>query len=133
MRIMIDTNIIISTLLTPEGAVSNLLKKIIQAHTICLCAFTIEELQMVFKRKFPSQLPILDTFLGELSFELLYTPAVWPRNMPKLRDKHDNPILASAIVGDVDYLLTGDKDFINASIERPQIVTPQTWPETLAG
>ena len=131
MRVMVDTNIIVSALLSPGGAISALLKEILHTHTVCICNFSVDELKMVFKRKFPGQLPIMDAFLNEFSFELLYTPAVWPKDMPKLRDEHDNPILASAIMGDVDYLLTGDKDFLAASLERPKIVTPQTWSDIL--
>jgi predicted nucleic acid-binding protein len=40
-----------------------------------------------------------------------------------LRDKKDNPILASAILADADVLVTGDKDFAELSIERPLIMT----------
>ena len=68
---------------------------------------------------------ILDSFLQEFSFELLYTPTVLPENLPSIRDKNDYPILASAIVADVDVLLAGDKDFAEIKLERPKITTPQ--------
>lgn len=42
---------------------------------------------------------------------------------PKIRDKKDYPILASAIIADVDVFITGDKDFGGLDLERPEIMT----------
>ena len=127
MRIMIDTNIIISAWLKPEGRIANLLKQLVAKHEICICTFSIEELQRVVERKFPQRRETLDTFLQEFSFELLYTPTALPENMPAIRDENDYPILVSAMAADVDILLTGDKDFTVVDLERPKIATPQDF------
>jgi len=47
MRVMIDTNNVISALLSLGGVVSALLKEILLTHTICLCTFSVKELQIV--------------------------------------------------------------------------------------
>ena len=39
------------------------------------------------------------------------------------KDKKDYPILASAIIADVDVFITGDKDFEGLVLERPEIMT----------
>jgi predicted nucleic acid-binding protein len=41
----------------------------------------------------------------------------------------DLPILATAIIEDVDILLTGDKDFEGLGLDRPEIVTPSQFLE----
>lgn len=41
-----------------------------------------------------------------------------------IRDMNDYPVLYTAIVEDVDILITGDKDFTGIPIERPEILTP---------
>ena len=41
-----------------------------------------------------------------------------------LRDEKDIPVLSDAIYHNVDILLTGDKDFLEAGIETPQVVSP---------
>lgn len=39
-------------------------------------------------------------------------------------DEKDYPVLYTAIKEDVDILITGDKDFSEVDIERPEILTP---------
>ena len=121
---MIDTNIIISAWLTPQGVVSKLLKRLVSEHKICICTFSIEELRRVAGRKFPDKLKTLDLFLHEFSFEILHTPSALPENLPAISDASDSPILATAMLEDIDILLTGDKKLASTKIDRPQILTP---------
>ncbi len=123
MRIMIDTNILISALFFPRSRVSAFLKSIMDAHSICIASFSITEMKRVAERKFPIEAETVDILLDELSYELLRTPHTMP-DLPKIRDVDDRPILASVILADVDILLTGDKDFDDVVIERPIIMTP---------
>jgi len=37
------------------------------------------------------------------------------------------PVLVSAIQEDVDILITGDKDFSDIEIEKPEILTPSEY------
>ena len=39
----------------------------------------------------------------------------------KLRDKKDVPVLSDAIYYDVDVILSGDKDFLEAGLEHPAV------------
>ena len=67
---------------------------------------------------------VLDQFFRELPFELVYTPqALDLSEFPSVRDAKDSPILATAILEDVDVFVTGDKDFLVLDIEIPDIVT----------
>lgn len=69
----------------------------------------------------------MDRFLTELSYELIYTPHSMPAGVFKIRDINDYPVLYSAIIGDVDIFVTGDKDFEGIDIERPEIMTPSEF------
>ena len=42
---------------------------------------------------------------------------------PSVRDQKDSPILATAIMEDVNVFITGDKDFLVLEIDNPKIVT----------
>ena len=42
----------------------------------------------------------------------------------KIRDVKDRPILRAAIRAGADVLLTGDKDFLEAGLEKPIVLTP---------
>ena len=89
-----------------------------------LCSYIIDELHQVFERKFWNKSEILEPFLLELSFELIYTPKrIEPCEYPSIRDRNDLPILVSAILSDVDIFISGDKDFHVVDIEKPQIIT----------
>jgi predicted nucleic acid-binding protein len=46
-----------------------------------------------------------------------------------LRDLNDYPILASAMIANVDILITGDRDFGGVHIERPEILTIREFME----
>jgi predicted nucleic acid-binding protein len=97
-------------------------------HTIVLSTYILEELKRVTKRKFPGKEASLELFLRELPFELAYTPEhIDKTQYPSVRDEKDLPILVSAIVEDVDILITGDADFAILEVERPEILTPATF------
>lgn len=126
MRIMLDTNILISMLIF--GSMDKVIDKIIENHKIVLCSYVIDELHEVIERKFPSKQETLEEFLIKLPFELIYTPkTIEKHGMFVIRDIDDEKVLYSAIMADVDILLTGDKDFSDIDIERPEILTPSEF------
>ena len=128
MRIMLDTNILISMFVFKS--MGSLIDTITKKHTIVICSYVIEELHEVISRKFPSKNKDLESFLLKLPFELVYTPQMVDVNdMFVIRDADDEKVLYSAIIADVDILLTGDKDFSDVDIERPEILTPHEFLE----
>lgn len=54
----------------------------------------------------------------------MYTPEVMDESLFEIRDKMDYPVLYTAIIEDVDILVTGDKDFSEVDVEKPEILTP---------
>jgi len=125
MRIMIDTNVLVSIIFFPSVQMNELKTRLCTKHTIVLCSYILEELTRVIKRKFAHKFKDLDDFLTELPYELAYTPSFIEReNFPAIRDIHDYPILATSILEDVDVLITGDKDFAAVDINHPEILTP---------
>ena len=123
MRIMLDTNILISAGIF-HGVVANAVDVISNSHKVVISSFAVEELWRVTNLKFPNYKNIIELFLHNLAFELAYTPLVIDvREYPQIRDIKDYPILVSAIIADVDILITGDRDFELVNIERPEILT----------
>lgn len=81
----------------------------------------------VFNKKFKDKLLHLEKFLSKFSYELIYTPLdIEIEKYPKIRDA-DLPILVSAIIEDVDIIVTGDKDFFDIGIEKSNIVTVREY------
>ena len=55
---------------------------------------------------------------------MVYTPKILDQDeFPTMRDVKDSPILATAILENVDVFITGDKDFLVLDIDMPDIVT----------
>ena len=74
--------------------------------------------------KFPDKRKELDEFLFNLPYEIEYTPdTILDESTIKMRDGKDVPVLYSAIISDVDILITGDKDFDDVDVEKPEIMT----------
>ena len=74
MRVMLDTNVLISMILFPGKKFTQMLENITQKHTLVLSSFVVDELGAVIERKFPTRLDAIDRFLSGLAYELVYTP-----------------------------------------------------------
>ncbi len=130
MRIMLDTNILVSVIFFPSDSTRRFITDICYNHEIVLCDYVLEELRLVVERKFPSKKEALESFFNELPFELVHTPGnLNLERYPSVRDQKDSPILATAILEDVDIFITGDKDFLVLKVERPIIITMAEFEE----
>lgn len=129
MRIMLDTNVLISMLFFPSAQFKRTLDYITRNHKLILSSFVIDELFAVTARKFPTKKYAIDSFLSNLSYELVYTPCHMQGNLFEIRDKNDYPVLYTAIIENIDIFITGDKDFLDIDIEMPEIMTPADFIE----
>lgn len=111
MRIMLDTNVLISSIIFKSKIMNEMLAAILKDHRLVLSSFVIEELKTVVKRKFEGRSADLDHFLTVLPFEYVYTPDEMDEGLFEIRDEMDYPVLYSAIVEDVDIFITGDKEY----------------------
>lgn len=127
MRIMYDTNVLLSSILFPNQRFSQMLEYISQNHRLVLSSFVIEELFAVTKRKFSEKQKVIDRFLTDLSYEYVYTPHQMKSGLFEIRDPNDYPVLYIAVIENIDILITGDKDFTSLIIEKPQILTPSDF------
>ena len=82
----------------------------------------------MFNRKFPNRADALEAFLLKLPYDFVQTPQkdVFLTDI-QIRAPDDFPILSSAILAKADILITGDNDFDDVQIERPEILTPREF------
>jgi len=120
MKILIDTNILLSAMWFKNSRVAKTLLYVANNHELILCDRNITEMRDVIKRKTPDILADAEVFLAELSYELI--PSV-EEAVKLIRDPKDQPILNAAIVGGIDVILTGDKDFLSLVIDSPKPMT----------
>jgi len=127
MRVLIDTNVLISAALNPTGVPSQVYQKAASyPNRGLICEQNVDELKRIFNKKFPTRLAALDKFLSTalLTLELVPTPSDELAAESLIRDVKDRPILRAAIEAQADVLLTGDKDFLESGVEHPAIMTP---------
>ena len=120
MKILIDTNILISAVLFPHSKPARALIYTVENHEMVLCEQNLTELWDVSNRKAPQVLPDAEILLKELSYELI--PAAL-HTKKLIRDVKDQPILNAAILYNVDIILTGDKDFLSLDMEHPKCMS----------
>ena len=130
MRIILDTNVLIAAFVLNSKYLNEMIDNITERHTIVLPTYIIDELKRVTREKFPDRYSLLEPFFRELPFELVYTPEQIDKTQyPDIRDEKDLPILVSAIIEDVDVLISNDTDFAPLELERPEILTPKNYVE----
>ena len=116
MKVVLDTNIFLSGWLW--GGTPDLVLKLGEDRLINVCASEVllNELQATLSRnKFRSKLQILGVTVSDLMAGVRYLVEVYPIseiNVPALRDRNDNMILATAIAADADAIVTGDLDLL---------------------
>lgn len=129
MRVMVDTNVLISALLFPGEKMDNLFYKITTEHQLVLSSYVVDELLDVTHRKFAAKIHAVDELLSQLPYELVYTPEQPKAGLFEIRDESDYPVLYSAITEGADVFITGDKDFDGLGLDRPEIVSPSGFLE----
>ena len=120
MRILVDTNILLSAMWFKDSRVAKTLLYVAGNHELILCDRNITEMREVIKRKTPDVLADMEVFLAELSYELISSVE---KAEKLIRDPKDQPILNAAIVSGVDVILTGDKDFLCLDLDCPSPMT----------
>ena len=126
MRIMADSNVIVSAVYNQSSKTAAVFNHVCDNHELVLCGYNITECRDVVKRKFPQHLPVLNTLFMALSYELHDAQDTGS----SIINPKDSPILNAAISAEVDIIVSGDKDFLSLNISRPAILSPTEYFDT---
>lgn len=127
MKILIDTNVLFSAALNRDGTPFKAFIKAVSApNQGIICTQNVEELRRTFNRKLPDKIQSLESFLAIslLTLEIVPIPETVYNTEIKVRDVNDRPILRAAIAANADAILTGDRDLLEADLQKPLIITP---------
>jgi putative PIN family toxin of toxin-antitoxin system len=115
LRILTDTNVLVSALAT-RGLSADLLQIIIAEHELLCAEVVLVELERILTRKLKVPQPAVDQQISALR---RYTTIPAPHDpRPYLvREPDDSFVLASALLGQADVLVTGDKDLLSIKDE----------------
>jgi putative PIN family toxin of toxin-antitoxin system len=110
VKILFDTNVLISAIITP-GLSAEILDHCIVNHSVITSEYILEELREKLNLKFDyteSEAMAAVHIIRKQSIVVKHK--MLP--MPISRDPDDDNILAAAVAGECDFIVTGDKDLL---------------------
>jgi len=131
MRVVFDTNVLISGFITTAGTAQHVLTMALKRHTIILSEYILGEMEhkLVTKLHIPDgEVKRTVAFLREktLVLEISHPPKT------SFHDKKDAPILALIEASKANYFVTGDKKLLGIRKVGPTVfVTPREAMEIL--
>jgi putative PIN family toxin of toxin-antitoxin system len=117
VKVFVDTNVLVSAF-TTRGLSADLMRLVIAQHELLTGEVNLAEFRRVLRDRFrmpPADSRALEAQLREHT--VVATPAA-PSPL-KIRDPDDAWVLASAIAGGADILVTGDKDLLSIAARAP--------------
>lgn len=132
MRVFLDTNVLVAAL-AARGLCADLMRLLLTEHEVLTGEVNLGELRRVLQERFrasPAQVRLAERLLRDQT--VIPKPASL---LPlRVRDADDAWVLASAVAGEAELLVTGDQDLlVIAGLAPLPIVTPrQAW-ERLRG
>ena len=132
MRILVDTNVLVSAALFPKSVSAQaFMKAAAPPNKVVVCDYSLDEMRRVFNRKFPHRLHELESFISSIatSAEWLATSVQngFVKGETAIRDINDRPIFRAAVGANVNAILTGDKDFLESGLTYPRMLTPSDF------
>ena len=126
MKVFVDTNVLVSAIAT-RGLCADVLREILTSHQLVVSAALFNELRRVLRQKLQIPDELIDDAIEMLQQDAHFaTPSTL--SDVKIRDKDDLMILSSALNGNADLLVTGDKELLNlGKIQDMKIVSPRDF------
>ena len=134
MRIVLDTNVLVSALITPDGPAAGVLGLIVAGQVDLLAAPEIltEYHRVLHRERFGFNAADVDAVFDHLTAIAEY-PLVSP-TAKRLPDPGDVMFLACALAGEADAIVTGNKRHFPAAACRPiPVMSPRELLDTLTG
>ena len=108
MKLLVDTNVLVAALVA-RGTCSDLLEHCVRQHVVVSSQSLLNELRDVLESKFSPR--AIDARAALRLFADTFT-LVTPDTLdsPACRDRDDDVVLATALVGECAAIITGDQD-----------------------
>lgn len=121
MKIMLDTNVLISAFVF-GGKAGKLLEKLFRSeHELLISQYVDREFREKLKQKWPDKAEKVYSIYRTMRFQFCDST---DKILGELRDEKDVPVLSDAVFNDADLILTGDKDFLEADLKKPLVFSP---------
>ena len=111
MKVVVDTNVLISAEVSSQGASRRLLNRLIATHDVILSNVILHEFAETLYAKFNyDSLAESDVIDGLLEVVEIVEPVTFGEQV--CRDPDDDAILGTAVAGNADCIVTGDSDLL---------------------
>ncbi len=125
VRLFLDSNVILSGLLSSKGA-PKILLDLLSIEVPLLKGMTgrynLDEIERNLAKRFPAILPVYQEYLPRMKLEIIDIPPFEAiKTLLEQMSPKDAPVLASAQLGKADYLITGDKKGFPKELLKPMI------------
>jgi len=126
MKVLVDTNVLISAFVF-GGNAERVLEKVLALGDVVCSVFILDELTRVLTKKFAVPAEKVTRILDTLNQIVVMIEPNSP--LPDVcRDPDDSNILQLAASSNADFIVTGDKDLLTlGAFGRTQIVSPATF------
>ena len=132
MRVFLDTNVIISATAT-RGLCADVFREVLLSHELIISEPLLTEVSRVLSAKFGADAEMIESVIRILKQDTIFSQ---PLDLPDvtIRDRDDLLILASALAGRAEVLITGDKELLSlGSIYNLEIISPRQFWEKIVG
>ena len=130
MRVCLDTNVLVAAVAT-RGLCADVLRTVLAEHDLVIGEVILTELRRTLATRLkvpPDRIKAVEAVLGGV-------PVVAKPDAPSIvdvRDASDRWIIATAVAGTADVLVTGDKDLLAVASDAPlPIIDPRAFWELL--
>lgn len=124
MRVFLDTNVLVSAFAT-RGLCADVMRLVLAEHELIIGDVVLRELRKALRIKLKLP-PATVTAIEELLRESEVIPRPRTPSDLEVRDPDDRWVLASAIAGRADVLVTGDHDLLEVAPRSPvRIIDPR--------
>lgn len=131
MRVFLDTNVLISAF-TTRGICADILTVILAEHELLIGESILVELPRVLLGKMRMAPQIIEEAVIFLRQEGTVVTANSIPELPVIRDPDDRQIIAEALGGSADVVVSGDRDLLDVAEELPiEVVSPRGFWEKL--
>lgn len=130
MRVCLDTNVLVAAFAT-RGLCADVLRTVLVDHELVIGDVIFDELERVLAQKLGVPEPRRAAVRSALGTAVVVPRPAAPHPLP-LQDADDRWVLATAVDGRADVLVTGDRDLLEAAEAAPlTIVSPRAFWEQL--
>jgi len=127
----LDTNVLVAAFAT-RGLCADVMRVVLAEHQLITGDVVLSELGKALRRRIKLPAAAVDDIVALLREQEVVPKPPRPSDLP-IRDPDDRWILASALAGRADVLVTGDRDLLDIAANAPlRVLNPRAFWDLLS-